>query len=83
MADRLVSASSESDGLTVGRYEVAHRLVYNLLTGRRTAADVLVSFAAKFKKKLVFTETTSNYHYANHVSSMAGGQCARNELLLI
>ena len=51
------------------RSECIRQLIYELFTGRKPAASVLVSFCAKFKRKLLFNETTANYHYANFVSS--------------
>ncbi len=46
-------------------------LIHDLFTGQKLASNVLVSFCKKFKKNIVFNETTSNYNYANFVSSMS------------
>ena len=53
----------------VERYECIYELINDLFTGRKPASNLLVSFCARFKRKLVFNETTSNYQYANYVSS--------------
>jgi hypothetical protein len=60
------------------RYGFIHELIHDLFTGKKLASNVLVSFCAKFKNKIVFNETTSNYNYANYVSSMNN----RNERIL-
>ncbi len=49
---------------------VIHELIHDLFTGHKLASYVLVSFCTKLKKNIVFNETTSNYNYANYVSSI-------------
>jgi hypothetical protein len=50
-------------------YGLMHVLIHELFTGHKLASNVLTSFCVKFKKNIVFNETTSNYNYANYVSS--------------
>ena len=54
---------------TKSRMGYVHQMVQDLFTGQKLASNVLVSFCAKSKKTLLFNETTSNYHYANYVTS--------------
>ncbi|CAF0841503.1 unnamed protein product [Adineta steineri] len=69
MIDPVTSNSSEYEITeTDERYIFIYELIQDLFSGRKLAYNVLVSFCAKFKKKLVFNETTSNYNYANYVS---------------
>lgn len=56
------------------RTGLIHELIHDLFTGRKLASNVLVSFCTKFKKNIVFNQTTSNYNYANYVSSIILGE---------
>jgi hypothetical protein len=66
MTDQITSNSSESGE----EYGLIYELIHDLFTGHKLAAHVLTSFCTKFKKNIVFNETTSNYNYANYVSSI-------------
>jgi hypothetical protein len=46
-----------------------NELIRDLFIGKKLASNVLISFCEKFKKKIVFNQTTSNYNYANYVTS--------------
>jgi len=62
------------------RTGLIYELIHDLFTGRKLASNVLVSFCAKFKKNIVFNETTSNYNYANYVSSIMNKKKSMNSI---
>ncbi len=85
MTDQTRSNSSDNDGIewvkddlikfrrilfrVYEQYGLMNELIRDLFIGKKLASNVLTSFCEKFKKKIVFNQTTSNYNYANYVTS--------------